>query len=114
MKKILLVLSVLALFACSNKGPQTYRGHIKGLNDQQTIIFTGKSGQHVIATLIAPDTANLRINQLISPSGVADGPFGRELQYDLNETGNWKFVVGGSLMQGDDYAGDFTLSWELK
>lgn len=115
MKKYLFLLSVLSLItACATKKIHTYEGYINGLDDSQAVVFFADAGNHLTVTLTAPDTANLRINQLISPSGVSDGPFGRTLEYDLNETGNWQLIIGGSLMQGDNYAGGFTVNWQLK
>lgn len=90
------------------------KGELKGLEDKQTVTFEAKEGQELTAALFTPDPANIRLNQIISPSGASDGPFGQEVTYSINETGTWKLIVGGSLMQGDAYYGPFTVKITLK
>jgi hypothetical protein len=114
MKKSISILACVLLVACSNISTQTYHGKTGGLNDPQEVPFHAKEGQKLTAELTTPQAANLRINQIISPSGVTDGPFGTDIAYDMTETGEWKLVIGGSLMQGDDYAGDFTVEIRLE
>lgn len=114
MKQLLFFLLAFVLVACSGDGSQTFHGQAEGLDKQQTITFRAKEGNTLSAILTTPEPANLRINQIISPSGNADGPFGADMTYNINETGEWKLIIGGSLMQGDDYHGDFTLKIELK
>lgn len=63
----------------------------------------------------ADSLANLRITQIIAPSGSSDGPFGREIKYPLTEKGIYKVLVSESQMNGEPYAGKFSfevkLSW---
>ena len=61
-----------------------------------------------IATAI--EGANVRINQVISPIGDIDGPFGRTLEQDFHEAGTYKLVIAESLMQGDSYAGKYRVN----
>lgn len=115
MKKTLILLLAVVLYGCgSSRNIQTYYGVATGLGSPQTIKIEATKGQKLTATLSTPGEANLRINQIISPSGKADGPFGRSLSYDIDETGEWNIIVGGSLMQGDDYTGEFTVKVKLK
>ncbi len=90
-------------------------GHIHGLKDSKTYVFEAKEGQTLSAN-IAPATqpANIRFNQLISPTNKMDGPFGLEISSTLNESGKWKLVVAESLMNGEDYIGDYELIISLK
>jgi hypothetical protein len=90
------------------------KGHIDNLSDQQTLSFLAEKGQKLNAILEPDPQGNIRINQIVSPSGESDGPFGQILEYDLNETGVWKLVIGGSLMQGDEYEGDFLVRIKLQ
>jgi len=92
----------------------TLKGHLDNLSDQQTLSFLAEKGQKLNAILEPDPQGNIRINQIVSPSGESDGPFGQILEYDINETGAWKLVIGGSLMQGDDYKGDFQVRIKLE
>jgi hypothetical protein len=84
---------------------------LNGLSDKKTYVIEAQDGQTFIAKITTPsDTANIRINQIISPSGEADGPFGKDITYPIAETGAWKIILGGSLMQGDDYKGSYKLT----
>lgn len=106
-------LSIGMFYMCS-KMPKEIEGHLHGLDDSQIVSFEGKEGQKVKATLTTPRPGNIRFNQIMTPSGETDGPFGQEIEYDLNETGTWKLIVGGSLMQGDSYDGDFKVTLNVK
>ncbi len=93
----------------------TFTGEINGLSDSKTYLVVGKEGQHIwvkIETDSAP--ANIRVNQIISPSNEADGPFGNEMSYALKEDGAWKFIVGESLMVGEDYVGEYRVRIAVK
>lgn len=87
---------------------------ISGIGAHRTFIIEAQKGQTLKAS-VKPDSlpANIRINQIVSPSGKMDGPFGRDMEYELNEAGQWKIIVGESNMQGDDYKGRFTLYVKL-
>lgn len=61
---------------------------------------------------LADSLANLRITQIISPSGISDGPFGSEIKYQITEKGDYKVLVSESLMNGEPYSGKF--SFEVK
>jgi len=111
---IILFLSIILFYSCgSNDKTQVIKGHMNGLSDKQTVTFKAKEGQQVEAELIPDTPGNIRFNQIISPSGEADGPFGQDVTYDLNETGEWKFIIGGSLMEGEDYIGDFAVNLKV-
>ena len=87
---------------------------IHGLGTHRTFAVEAQKGQTLKASVRAePSLANIRVNQIISPSEELDGPFGQDMEYTLDESGRWKIVIGESNMQGDDYKGAFTLSIEL-
>lgn len=81
-----------------------------GLGDTLAYSLEVRSGQ-TLSIAIAPDSvpANVRIRQIIAPSGAADGPFGLQADYKARESGTWKIVVDESLMAGEDYRGGFTM-----
>ena len=87
----------------------------KNTKEQQTYSFRNDNSKEVFIELIpANDTANLRINQIISPTNKSDGPFGRDLVYNLSEKGVYQIKIGENLMQGDPFRGKYTLKLQLK
>lgn len=59
--------------------------------------------------LPASNAGNLRFNQIISPEGNSDGPFGRDISYYMTHGGSYTLAIGESLMQGDPYDGNFII-----
>lgn len=87
----------------------------KTAKEQQTFSFRNDSSSSVFIQIIPQNKlGNIRINQLISPNNEKDGPFGREINYDLNEKGLYQIRIGESLMQGDPFEGKYTLKLQLK
>lgn len=62
---------------------------------------------------VVDSMANVRISQIIMPNGEMDGPFGRDIQYDLPIEGSYKLLIHESLMAGDPWGGDFTINVRL-
>lgn len=86
-------------------------GSMTGLKDMKTYVVEVPAGKKLSIKLTpAEEIANLRIHQIISPSDEADGPFGQDATTDVTEAGKWSIVIGESLMVGEDYIGDYTLS----
>ena len=74
-----------------------------------------KEGRRLTATILPEDSAaNIRINQIFTPSGKADGPFGREVKRRLQEQGTYKLIIGENLMQGDEWKGKFKLTVKVE
>ncbi|MBC9797447.1 hypothetical protein [Sinomicrobium weinanense] len=67
------------------------------------------------AKLISQDTmANIRFTQIFFPDGSADGPFGRTLNYELEQAGTYTLSVGENMMAGEPWTGSFTITVELE
>mgnify|MGYP007121801804 CR=1 FL=1 len=47
------------------------------------------------------DMANVRFNQIVMPDGTSDGPFGRSIEYGLEQQGTYHLLIGESLMAGE-------------
>ncbi len=55
---------------------------------------------------------NIRFNQIRLPSGDYDGPFGRDLTYDIKSKGEVWLIIGKDQMAEGNTKGDFTVSVE--
>lgn len=77
-----------------------------GITDTVFISVHNLDSAHII--LESPtNTANIRIGQLVSPDGSADGPFGKVLEYRFKDTGQYYITVSENLMVGDHYNGAY-------
>ncbi|MGA9212713.1 hypothetical protein [Kaistella sp.] len=83
-------------------------------NDQQLVVkikyFIGKK----IVGKITPKNSNMniRFNQIKLPNGNFDGPFGREISYDIKTKGELWLIIGKSLMASGEEKGKFTVDLE--
>ncbi len=91
-------------------------GKINGFGDKITYVLDAKKGQGLYARVIATyanenPNSNVRIAQIISPSGKSDGPIGIKTikDYDLTESGDWKIVISENQMSGNPWKGEYTL-----
>ncbi|MCJ8154209.1 hypothetical protein MKJ01_10605 [Chryseobacterium sp. SSA4.19] len=55
---------------------------------------------------------NIRFNQIKLPNGDYDGPFGREIAYDVKGNGEVWLIIGKSNMASGNTKGSFTVSVE--
>lgn len=93
----------------------TLNGKINGFGEQITYVFEASKGQKLFANVMSVEMdANIRISQIISPSGNADGPFGEKTNYNLDESGNWKIVLSENQMAGDPWKGEYQLLISIK
>lgn len=93
----------------------TLNGTIKGFGEQIAYVFEVSKGQKLTASVApVPADGNIRIAQIISPSGNADGPFGNQMTYNLNEAGNWKLILSENQMAGDPWEGQYNLTIGIK
>ena len=83
---------------------------INGIGDSKVYVFEGTKGKTLFVTVRPEKTpANIRVKQIISPSGVEKGPYGIDVEYKLKETGTWKVIIDESNMNGESYVGYFML-----
>lgn len=74
-----------------------------------TIVINSNGFKNLNAEIVSSKPGNIRINQIISPDSNSDGPFGKDLEYKLNQQGEFKLIIGESLMQGDPFEGEYIL-----
>jgi len=55
---------------------------------------------------------NIRFNQIKTPEGKYDGPFGREISYKISEKGEVWLIIGKNLMAEGDNMGRFSVRIE--
>ncbi len=87
--------------------------YIQGMGKHVTFIVPVKGVKKLHAELIVTDTANIRINQVFTPSGKADGPFQKTIDIPVKEMGNYKIVVGENQMAANEWKGDFKIKVSL-
>lgn len=85
--------------------------------ENQTIYveFVNEGYEKVIAHLSSSDSlANIRFSQIFLPDKTMDGPFGRDIKYQLPTDGLYKLSVNENMMAGDPWAGIFDIHLQLE
>jgi len=78
-----------------------------------TLKITGFSKPNIKAKISTNQKDfNIRFNQIRLPNGDYDGPFGREITYDVKEKGEVWLIIGKSNMASGNTKGSFTVSIE--
>ncbi|MDQ1163518.1 hypothetical protein QE422_003886 [Chryseobacterium sp. SORGH_AS 447] len=83
-------------------------------DDQEFILKITNVNQSTLKAKISTDVKdfNIRFNQIKLPNGDYDGPFGREITYDIKGKGEVWLIVGKSNMASGNTKGSFTVSVE--
>lgn len=83
-------------------------------DDQEMILKLTNFEQSTIKAKISTKEKdfNIRFNQIKLPNGNYDGPFGRELTYEIPEKGEVWLIIGKSNMASGNTKGHFTVSIE--
>ena len=55
---------------------------------------------------------NIRFNQIRTPDGKFDGPFGREISYEIPKNGEVWLIIGKNLMAEGNFTGEFSVRVE--
>lgn len=78
---------------------KTISGKLEG-QSQSFKIYIDKNAGDTLHVFIEPSEkdANIRLNQIISPYGKADGPFGRDQKFALKNNGMYQLIIGNNLM----------------
>ncbi|WP_156307922.1 hypothetical protein [Sphingobacterium endophyticum] len=80
--------------------------------ESDTITFNPGAYKNLNAEVNGVPAGNIRFNQIIMPDKSSDGPFGKDLNYLLDQSGEYKLIIGESLMQGDPFEGDYILKFK--
>lgn len=77
--------------------------------------FISKGYKKLSGQLSSKDSlANIRFTQIFLPDGTMDGPFGKDISYDLPADGTYKVSIAENMMAGDPWSGDFEISITLQ
>lgn len=94
-------------------GTETLTIH-KKKRQRIALSFDSQGYTKLSGTLASQDsTANIRFEQIALPDGEMDGPFGRDMAYDLPVQGTYLLFINEDQMAGDPWAGDFEVTVTL-
>jgi hypothetical protein len=97
----------------NEKGSYIAEGSIDSIHPRIYVKFTNDDIGSVKATLKPVGLGNIRFNQIIFPDETGDGPFGQDLEHQLNQTGEHTLIIGHSLMAENPYQGKFKVELQL-
>ncbi|MCZ2084740.1 MAG: hypothetical protein LC112_10760 [Flavobacteriales bacterium] len=83
-------------------------------SDQQMVVKIKNFNRNNIVGKITSENPqmNIRFNQIKLANGDYDGPFGRDIKYDINQNGEIWLLIGKSNMASSDAIGKFTVTLE--
>lgn len=68
----------------------------------------------VTGVITSPDSmANIRFSQIVMPDDQMDGPFGKDITYDLPKKGDYLLLLHENQMAGDPWEGTFQVTLTL-
>ncbi|KMQ70354.1 hypothetical protein [Chryseobacterium koreense] len=81
-------------------------------DNQQYVLKIKNFSNKRIEGKIEPESSemNIRFNQIKLANGDLDGPFGRDISYDIQKTGEIWLIIGKSNMASGDAKGKFSVS----
>lgn len=93
----------------------TAEGVIDSIHSRIFVKFKNDNPGKLNGSIKLPtNTGNIRFNQIIFPNKTLDGPFGTDLNMDIEQKGNYILVIGHSQMAENPYWGKFNLQLENK
>lgn len=97
-----------------DKGDYSATGQIDSLHPKIYVKFINPTPGNLKATIkTMQGDGNVRFNQIIFPDKASDGPFGKELKYELKTVGAHQLIIGHSLMAEGQYEGKFKVEIQL-
>lgn len=79
--------------------------------DQKLVIHLKNAGNMKITGKITSESGNqnIRFNNIELNNQSIDGPFGQDIEYNLNQKGDYSLVIGKSLMADGSQKGKFSV-----
>jgi hypothetical protein len=96
-------------------GEATIKGNLAGNKRPPTYLLPAWKGQTMVA-VIKPlkKGGNIRINEIIQPGHISEGPFSNNFKYKFESNGNMRLVMGSDTQSGKRYIGDYYLHITIK
>lgn len=95
------------------KLPSTLECEFNDKIQKLVIRITNYNKGELKATIIPENNnMNIRFNQIKTPNGKYDGPFGREISYKISGKGEVWLIIGKNLMAEGDNVGRFSVRIE--
>ena len=96
------------------KGSYSAFGIIDSIRPRIYVTFTNKKTGNLNAAVTPINgEGNIRFNQILFPDKTADGPFGKDLELELKQTGKHTLIIGHSLMAENPYYGKFKVELQV-
>lgn len=97
-----------------NQSPSNVSGtYTINLSDAEPALMLVLQSGDIITLQVEQPLSNktvLRLNQIISPDGTADGPFDRTTTYTATQSGKYTFRIGANLMASEEpYTGSIAV-----
>ncbi len=93
--------------------PITLGEEFTGENQELVLKITDFGNSQIKARISTKEKDfNIRFNQIKLPNGDYDGPFSRDLTYDIKEKGEVWLIIGKSNMASGNTKGNFNVSIE--
>lgn len=93
--------------------PITFSDEFTNADQQMTVKIKNFNRNNIVGK-ITPENSqmNIRFNQIKLANGDYDGPFGRDMKYDIKNKGEIWLIIGKSNMASGDATGKFTVKLE--
>ncbi|KRB59563.1 hypothetical protein [Flavobacterium sp. Root186] len=99
----------------NEKGLYIAEGAIDSIHSRVYVKFKNEDLGELKANIVpAGGKGNIRFNQIIFPNKNSDGPFGIDLNTNLEQKGNYVLIIGHSQMADNPFYGKFTVQLENK
>lgn len=87
-----------------------------GTGARVKVHFSSLGTKTLQVNLTTPKDANgnIRVSQIIFPDGTSDGPFWKDMTFDLTKSGSYQVILAPNMMAGDPWSGEVDMSLELK
>ncbi|MEO5776638.1 MAG: hypothetical protein ABIQ27_07015 [Flavobacterium sp.] len=97
------------------KGNYSAIGTIDSIHPRIYVKFVNDAICSLKASVIPAkfEDSNIRFNQIIFPDKTADGPFGKDLEQELTQNGEYILIIGHSQMAENPYQGKFKVEIQL-
>jgi hypothetical protein len=87
---------------------------VKAPRQRLVFVLNSDTANKLNLKLFTQDSiSNIRITQIMDSKGNADGPFGQETIYPIQEKGKHHIIVSENQMQGNPWGGRFQLEIKL-